>query len=115
MMLTNNQIRTRLFESLKNSLMKKTVVVVYVLLVVLIVTAFFLISTRNNYRIELTKQKDLITESGRLDEQWSQIVLEYSSLAAPTAVEQFANKDGMALPTMKNIVFLDTNKGDTIE
>ena len=111
MILTNNQIRARLFESLKTSLFKKSVLIVYSLLVVLIITAFSLVVVRFDYRLQLTKQKELIIKSDKLNEQWSQIVLEYSSLATPTAVEEFADKEKMSLPTVKNIVFIDTDNG----
>jgi len=107
MMLTNRQIRIRLFESLKNSFFRKTVIISFVLLFVLLISAFSLIVTRFEYKLQLDKQKELIMEKGRLDEEWSQIVLEYSSLAAPTGVEKFAHRDKMSLPTKKNLRFLD--------
>jgi cell division protein FtsL len=112
MILTNRQIRIRLVESLKNSFLKKTVVIAFTLLFVLLVTAFSLIVTRFHYKLELNQQKDLIIEEARLDEQWSQVVLEYSSLATPTAVETFADKEKMALPTKKDIKFLNESVDD---
>ena len=86
---------------------------------VLLITAFSLIVTRFHYKLELNQQKDLIVEETRLDEQWSQVVLEYSSLATPTAVEVFADKENMSLPTKNDIKFLnesvDEKKGDANE
>ncbi|WP_044247250.1 cell division protein FtsL [Francisella hispaniensis] len=110
MMLTNRQIRIRLFESLKNSFLKKTVGISFGLLFILLITAFSLIVVRFEYKLQLNEQKNLILEDTRLDEQWSQIVLEYSSLATPTAVERFAQKEKMALPTRKTIGFLSEQK-----
>ncbi len=107
MILTNRQIRIRLFESLKNSFLKKTVAIAFGLLFVLLITAFILIVIRFHYKLELNQQKDLIVEEARLDEQWSKIVLEYSSLATPTAVEIFADKKKMSLPTKHDIRFLN--------
>lgn len=110
MILTNRQIRIRLFESLKNSFLKKTVAIAFVLLFILLVTAFSLIVTRFHYKLELNQQKDLIVEQSKLDEQWSQIVLEYSSLATPTSVEEFAEKEKMFLPTKNELDFLGAKK-----
>lgn len=110
MMLTNRQIRIRLFESLKNSFLKKTVGIAFVLLFVLLLTAFALIITRFEFKLLLNERKDLIVEQTQLDEQWSQIVLEYSSLATPTAVEKFAEKEKMSLPTQKSIGTLSDQK-----
>lgn len=110
MMLTNRQIRIRLFESLKNSFLRKTVGISFVLLLILLITAFSLIVDRFEYKLQLNQQKELIVEDSKLDEEWSQIVLEYSSLAAPTAVEKFAEKENMSLPTKKNLRFLDEKK-----
>ena len=107
MILTNRQIRVKLFESLRNSFFRKTVVIAFGLLFVLLITAFSLIVTRFHYKLELNKEKDLIVEEAKLDEQWSQVVLEYSSLAAPTAVEEFADKEKMNLPTKNDIRFLN--------
>jgi cell division protein FtsL len=115
MILTNRQIRIRLFESLKNSFLKKSVAVAFLLLFILLVTAFSLIVTRFHYKLELTQQKDLIVEESKLDEQWSQIVLEYSSLATPTSVEEFADKEDMVLPTKNEMEFLNTKKDTTDE
>ena len=109
-MLTNRQIRIRLFESLKNSFLKKTISISFALLFVLLITAFSLIVVRFEYKMQLNEQKNLILEDTRLDEQWSQIVLEYSSLATPTTVDKFAQKEKMALPTLKNIGFLSEQK-----
>lgn len=111
MMLTNRQIRIRLFESLKNSFFRKTVGISFALLSILLVTAFSVIVTRFEYKLQLDEQKKLIIEDSNLDEQWSQIVLEYSSLAAPTAVEKFAEKEKMSLPTKKDLRFL-SNKNE---
>ncbi|AJC48758.1 cell division protein FtsL [Allofrancisella guangzhouensis] len=107
MMLTNRQIRIKLFESLRNSFFKKTVIISFVLLFILLVTAFSLIVIRFEYKLQVNEQKELIVEKTRLDEQWSQIVLEYSSLATPTAVENFAQKEQMSLPTKNDIKFLN--------
>ncbi|MFT4693223.1 MAG: cell division protein FtsL [Francisella sp.] len=107
MILTNRQIRIKLFESLKNSFFKKTVAIAFGLLFVLLITAFSLIVTRFHYKLDLNQQKNLIVEEARLDEQWSQVVLEYSSLATPTAVEEFADKESMTLPTKNDIKFLN--------
>ncbi|QIV95799.1 cell division protein FtsL [Allofrancisella inopinata] len=107
MMLTNRQIRIRLFESLRNSFFRKTVAISFVLLFILLVTSFSLIVLRFEYKIQLNEQKELIVEKTKLDEQWSQIVLEYSSLATPTAVESFAQKEHMSLPTKNDIKFLN--------
>ncbi|KEI35531.1 cell division protein FtsL [Allofrancisella frigidaquae] len=107
MMLTNRQIRIRLFESLRNSFFRKTVAISFVLLFLLLVTAFSLIVLRFEYKIQLNEQKELIVEKTKLDEQWSQIVLEYSSLATPTVVENFAQKEHMSLPTKNDIKFLN--------
>lgn len=106
MILTNKQIRARLFESLRNSFSRKTVAIAFGLLLVLLITAFSLIVTRFHYKLSLNQQKSLIVEQAELDEQWSQIVLEYSSLATPTAVEVFADKEKMSLPTKSDIRFL---------
>jgi cell division protein FtsL len=115
MMLTNRQIRIRLFESLKNSFFRKTVAISFSLLFILLITAFSLIVVRFNYKLYLNQQKDLIVEKSKLDEQWSQIVLEYSSLAAPTAVEKFAEKEKMSLPTQKNMRFLNEKESSDNE
>ncbi|AXA34027.1 MULTISPECIES: cell division protein FtsL [Francisella] len=115
MILTNRQIRIRLFESLKNSFFKKTVALAFLLLFILLITAFSLIVTRFHYKLELSKQKDLIIEQAHLDEQWSQIVLEYSSLATPTSVEEFADKENMSLPTKNEMEFLNIKKDATDE
>ena len=111
MILTNKQIRVKLFESLRNSFLKKTVAIALGLLFVLLLTAFSLIVTRFHYKLELNQQKDLIVEEAKLDEQWSQVVLEYSSLATPTAVETFADKEKMSLPTKNDIKFLNESSG----
>ncbi|ASG68102.1 cell division protein FtsL [Francisella halioticida] len=113
MMLTNRQIRIRLFESLKNSFFRKTVGVSFVLLLILLITAFSLIVVRFEYKLQLNQQKELIVEDSRLDEEWSQIVLESSSLAAPTAVEKFAEKEKIFLPTKKDLRFLNKQIGDS--
>ena len=110
MILTNRQIRIRLFESLKNSFFKKTVAIAFGLLFILLITAFSLIVTRFHYKLQLNQQKDLIVEEAGLDEQWSQVVLEYSSLATPTAVEAFADKEKMSLPTKNDIKFLNESE-----
>lgn len=107
MMLTNRQIRIRLFESLRNSFFKKTVGIAFILLFVLLVTAFSLIVTRFEFKLQLNERKALLLEDSRLDEQWSQIILEYSSLAAPTSIEKFAQDAKMSLPTKKNFRFLN--------
>ncbi|AIT09128.1 cell division protein FtsL [Candidatus Francisella endociliophora] len=113
MMLTNRQIRIRLFESLKNSFFRKTVGISFALLFVLLVTAFSVIVVRFEYKLQLDKQKTLIVEDTKLDEEWSQIVLEYSSLATPTAVEKFAEKEKMSLPTKKDLRFLNKQSEGT--
>ncbi|APC96206.1 cell division protein FtsL [Francisella frigiditurris] len=110
MILNNRQIRIRLFESLTNSFYKKGVIISFILLFILLLSAFSLIYIRFEYKLQLTQEKDLIVEDSKLDEQWSQIVLEYSSLATPTAVEGFAKDEGMMLPTKKDIVFIDDGK-----
>ena len=115
MILTNRQIRIKLFESLRNSFFKKTVAIAFGLLFILLLTAFSLIVTRFHYKLELNQQKDLIVEEGRLDEQWSQVVLEYSSLATPTAVEEFADKEKMTLPTKNDIKFLNESEDVKVE
>ena len=80
------------------------------LLLILLITAFSLIVVRFEYKLQLNQQKELIVEDSKLDEEWSQIVLEYSSLAAPTAVKRFAEKEKMFLPTKKNLRFLNEKK-----
>ena len=113
MMLTNRQIRIRLFESLKNSFFRKTVGISFVLLLILLITAFSLIVVRFEYKLQLNQQKELIAEDSKLDEEWSQIVLEYSPLAAPTAVEKFAEKEKMSLPKKKDLRFLNEQDEDS--
>ena len=115
MILTNRQIRIKLFESLRNSFFKKTVAIAFGLLFILLLTTFSLIVTRFHCKLELNQQKDLIVEEGRLDEQWSQVVLEYSSLATPTAVEEFADKEKMTLPTKNDIKFLNESEDGKVE
>ena len=112
MILNNNQIRVKLFESLKNSFFKKSVILAFILLFVLLVTGFSVIMVRFHYKLELNQQKDFILENEKLDEQWSQIVLEYSSLASPQAVENFARKEKMFLPGKDNIVILNKQNKD---
>ena len=107
MILTNQQIRIKLFESLRNSFFKKIVAIAFTLLFILLITAFSLIVIRFHYKLQLNQQKDLIFEESRIDEQWSQVVLEYSSLVTPTAVETFADKEKMFLPTKNDIKFLN--------
>jgi len=111
MILTNRQIRLRLFESLKNSFYKKNVIVSFTLLFILIISAFALIVVRFEYKLQLTQEKEIIVKNSVLDEQWSQIVLEYGSLATPTSIENFSIKEDMSLPTKSNIRFI-SNKSD---
>ena len=106
---TNFQIRQKLFESLKNSFMRLEVIISFSLLFILLVTAFGVIVLRFEYKSLLNEQKNLIVKNAELDEQWSQIVLEYSSLASPTEVEDFADKEKMILPTKDNLKFLNGN------
>ena len=62
MILTNRQIRIKLFESLRNSFFKKTVAIAFGLLFILLLTAFSLIVTRFHYKLELNQQKDLMEQ-----------------------------------------------------
>ena len=106
MMLTNRQIRIKLFESLKNSFYRKSVFISFVLMFCLLVSAFALIYVRFEYKMVLSQEKNIIVKNSELDEQWSQIVLEYGSLATPTAIENFTRSEEMSLPTKKNIKYI---------
>lgn len=105
-MLTNKQIRDRLFQSLFYSFYKKSVFLAFTLLIALLISSFMLIYIRFEYKQKLTQAQQHIVKKSDLDEQWSQIVLEYSSLAAPTSVEHFAQSSDMLLPDKNDIKFI---------
>ena len=56
-----------------------------------------------HYKVELDKEQKLYLQHEHLQNQWTQIVIEHSTLASPTHVEEAAKENHMHLPTMKEI------------
>ena len=78
-------------------------------------SSLYLIVIRYEYKLKLTQEKNLIIGKSKYEEQYSQIVLEYSTLASPTAVENFADKEKMILPTANDIKIITLGDNQNVK
>lgn len=61
------------------------------------------------YKVELDKEQKLYFQHEYLQNQWTQILIEHSTLASPTHVEEIAKQNNMHLPTIKEMKTITTS------
>ena len=97
------EVREKLVESLKYNLLSFKAVAIFTLMLFFIVTSiFFLFVKLENRHLTIDLQK-LNHEQNKLQVEWTQILLEHSTLASPILVEQKARtKLQMVSPSSEN-------------
>ena len=107
--MTRTEVRDKLFKSLFKSLFNRKVIFAFILCLLLIVSAFMVVVIKYQYKVELDKEQKLYFEHEYLQNQWTQILIEHSTLASPTHVEEIAKENNMHLPTIKEIKTITTS------
>jgi cell division protein FtsL len=98
------EIRSKLIESLKYNLLAAKSIFVLLLLIILIVTCISILSIKFDHRKLMISQQKNDQKQNELHVQWTQILLEHSTLASPILVESKARtKLNMIDPQAKNI------------
>jgi len=104
--LDSKLFRKKFFDSFFHSFLNIRFITILALLTILFISAFILIVVRFNYKIYSNQEKNAIVEQNQLDEKWTQIVIEYSTLASTSQVEDYADESKMHLPTKKDIKYI---------
>ncbi len=104
MSLSRHAVRKKLKESLKVNFLNPQVGLVFILMAGLIASAFAVVIDKFEYRQAMIGEQKAQQENERLRVEWTQILLEHSTLASPNRVEQVATKElGMITPTAETI------------
>ncbi|WP_119343292.1 cell division protein FtsL [Facilibium subflavum] len=103
MTMTRAEVRAKLFQSLFKSIFDTKVMIAFAFCIILIASAFMVVVVKYQYKVLLDKEQKLYYQQEDLRDQWTQILIEHSTLASPTNIEHFAEKNNMHLPGVKEI------------
>jgi cell division protein FtsL len=107
MSLSRKEVREKLFESMRENFLNKKVLFIFLLSLILMCSAFAVIVTEFKYHNYLVKYQKAEKKKEALRIEWTQLLLEYSSLASPHRVEMIAKKKlDMNFPDPKYIKIL---------
>ncbi len=80
------------------------------LCLLVLLSAFSVVVVKYHYKVALDQEQKLYYEREDLRDQWTQILIEHSTLASPTHVEEVAKKNNMYLPKAKDIQTIQVGK-----
>ncbi|MFZ9035015.1 MAG: cell division protein FtsL [Francisellaceae bacterium] len=101
------EVRARLFQSLFSSILNFRVLFAFVLCVFLLCSAYLVVLVKFKHKQLLDQQQKQMVAREKLNDQWTQILLEYSTLASPGNVEDYAKAHDMHLPEAGEIKTLE--------
>ena len=112
MTMTRAQVRKKLFQSFVKSVFNIRVIAAFCLCLLLLISAFMVVVEKYHYKVLLDKEQKLFYQREDLQDQWSQILIEHSTLASPTHVEDIAKNNNMHLPSIKETKTLKVTLDD---
>ena len=107
-MLSRSEVRHRLWQSFIKSAFNLKVIVGFILCVLLVISAFSVVVVKYHYKVVLDEVQKSDIEREDLRDAWTQILIEYSTLASPSHVEAVARQNHMHFPTPKEIKTIRT-------
>lgn len=107
--MTRAEVRVKLFESFVKSTMNLKVLSAFMLCVLLLISAFMVVAVKYQHKVALDKGQKLLYSQEDLRDQWTQILIEHSTLASPSHVDEVAKENHMHLPTIKEIRVIQSN------
>ncbi|WP_116963151.1 cell division protein FtsL [Fastidiosibacter lacustris] len=107
--MTRAEVRAKLFQSFIKSTFNFKVVLAFVLCVLLVLSAFMVVIVKYQYKTALDEEQRLFSQRENLRDQWTQILIEHSTLASPSHVEEVAKENNMHLPTVKETRVIQVN------
>ncbi len=84
------EVRDKLIESLKYSFLNLKSITIFLLFILLVITCLMVLSTKLENRNLTIEMQKLSQQQNELQVEWTQILLEYSTLASPILVEEKA-------------------------
>ena len=90
--MTRAEVRSKLFKSFVKSTFNAQVLIAFSLYVTLIISAFMVVVIKYHYKEFLDKEQNLMYQEEDLRNQWTQILIEHSTLASPSHLEELAKK-----------------------
>ncbi|MCF6766066.1 cell division protein FtsL [Thiotrichales bacterium 19S3-7] len=104
MQISRNEVRKRLFETISASFFNLQFLIVIILSVLVLASSFAVLHQKLKFREATIQYQNYVKEKESLHIQWTQLLLEHSTLASPARVERVA-KDTlkMHLPSVKDI------------
>lgn len=104
MQLSRSEVRRRLIEAIKASFINLQFLIIVVLSVLVLASSFAVLDQKLKFREATIKYQQYEKEKESLHVEWTQLLLEHSTLASPARVERVA-KDTlkMHLPSIKDI------------
>ena len=111
--LSRTLVRQRLVESLKTNFLSAKAMIIALLMIILVYSAFRVIVVEYDYRSAMIAEQQALEQQAQLRKEWSQILIEYSTLAAPYRVEMLAEQElKMSKPNPKAIRILQYGEQD---
>ncbi|WP_440993998.1 cell division protein FtsL [Cysteiniphilum litorale] len=107
--MTRSEVRSKLFTSFVKSTFNARVLIAFLLCVTLVISAFMVVIVKYHYKMALDKEQKLLYQQEDLRDQWTQILIEHSTLASPSHVEEVAKKNDMRLPSVKETKVIQSN------
>lgn len=107
-----SKIRKQLLYSTKKTFLRIDVLVNGTLLLLILITAFFVVMQRYENKQLVNQQQDLFFQQEALKKQWSQILIEYSTLTTTAHLMDYAKKHNMKTPSVKQIKVINLNSNN---
>ena len=90
--MSGNSVREKLLVALKYNFLNTRVYLLGLLLLLVLISAFMVVRIKFQHREEMVALQTAEIKQEKLRIEWSQTLLEYSTLASPNRVEQVASE-----------------------
>lgn len=87
-----SEVRTKLIASLKYNLLSIKSITVVILMVAVVTTCLLILFYKHQHRDLMIEKQHLIQQRNQLQVEWTQILIEHSSLASPIMIDTTARK-----------------------
>ena len=101
--MTRKEVRGILIKSLTSNILNFKILFLLLIFMLATTSAFMVVVQKYHYKKLLDKEHSCYKRKQELLNQWTQISLEYNTLASPYNIEEFAKKRNMYFPSTKEI------------
>ena len=98
-----SEVRSKLFQSFFDSIFNGKILIAFILFFFLIFSAFMVVVIKYHHKVALDEEQKIMSQERNLRDEWTQILIEHSTLASPSHIEEIAKKSDMLLPKVKEI------------